>query len=254
MKMRLVMDVMNTILFHTPSIPVLYSLVLEKFDYTISPANIIRARKEILTAKRPIESKCSCNNAEVTYRKRWSYLSSLILKECGVYSDIDEIAQEIHFKINDENAHVVIYPSFISILEDLQNECHSIGTLSNGYSSTKSWLTSLKVDKYFDFMLVSSEIGHLKPCPFAFRIALKKAHQNDNMLSVFVGGFFMAIPSSGSPSRTAINFSSGAKTRISGISSGVFLFLFFAIIFKMDRLYRFAQSCSSHYCDKFEIN
>jgi FMN phosphatase YigB (HAD superfamily) len=187
MKMRIVIDVVNTILFHNPSIPVLYSLILEKHDYIISPAKISKLRKKILTTKRPIESKCSCNNAEVTYRKRWSYLSSLILKECGVYSDIDEIAQEIHFKINDENAHVVIYPSFISILEDLQNECHSIGTLSNGYSSTKSWLTSLKVDKYFDFMLVSSEIGHLKPCPFAFRIALKKAHQNDNMLSVFVG-------------------------------------------------------------------
>lgn len=186
--MRIVLDVVNTMLFHKPSIPALYSLVLEKYDYTISPVKISKARKKIsTTTKQSIESKCSCNNAEVTYRKRWSYLTSLILKECGVYRDIDEIAHEIHFKINDERAHVVIYPSFISILEELQNEGHSMGTLSNGYSSIKSWLISLKVDKYFDFMLVSSEIGHLKPCPFAFRIALKKAHQNDNMLSVFVG-------------------------------------------------------------------
>jgi len=51
-------------------------------------------------------------------------------------------------------------------------------------------------------------------------------------LASIVGGFFMAIPSSGSPSRTAINYSSGAKSRLSGVSSGIFLFLFLLLFSK----------------------
>ena len=44
-------------------------------------------------------------------------------------------------------------------------------------------------------------------------------------LASIVGGFFQAIPSSGSPSRTAVNFSSGAKTRRAAIFSGIFLYI-----------------------------
>lgn len=40
-------------------------------------------------------------------------------------------------------------------------------------------------------------------------------------LASIVGGFFSSIPSSGSPSRTAINFESGAKTKYAGIFSGI---------------------------------
>lgn len=43
-------------------------------------------------------------------------------------------------------------------------------------------------------------------------------------IASIVGGFFQAIPSSGSPSRTAVNYSSGAKTRRSAIFSGLFLY------------------------------
>ena len=42
-------------------------------------------------------------------------------------------------------------------------------------------------------------------------------------LASIAGGFFQAIPSSGSPSRSAVNFSSGAKTRLAGAFSGLFV-------------------------------
>ena len=38
-----------------------------------------------------------------------------------------------------------------------------------------------------------------------------------------VGGFFQCIPSSGSPSRSAVNLSSGAKTKMAGVFSGIFV-------------------------------
>lgn len=44
-------------------------------------------------------------------------------------------------------------------------------------------------------------------------------------IAAIIGGFFQSIPSSGSPSRTAVNYSSGAKTRRSAIFSGLFLYI-----------------------------
>ena len=53
-------------------------------------------------------------------------------------------------------------------------------------------------------------------------------------LASIVGGFFLCMPSSGSPSRTVINVVNGAKTKISAIISGlsvlVFLLLFSRLI------------------------
>jgi SulP family sulfate permease len=48
-------------------------------------------------------------------------------------------------------------------------------------------------------------------------------------IASIVGGFFQAIPSSGSPSRTAVNYSSGAKTRRASMFSGIFLYIILLI-------------------------
>ena len=186
--MKIVIDAVNTILFHKPSIPALYSMVLKKYGYKVTPNKITETRKKILVNNRSYEGVCKCNDANRTYQKKWNYLTTLIIKEFGVSTNMaNKIASEIHSKINDENANIVIEPSFIAILEKLQNEGHSMGILANGYPVINTWLRSLNADKYFDFILISSEIGHLKPCPFAFRIALDEAGQNNNIPSVFVG-------------------------------------------------------------------
>ncbi len=44
-------------------------------------------------------------------------------------------------------------------------------------------------------------------------------------LASIAGGFFQAIPSSGSPSRSAVNYGSGAKTRLAGLFSGLLVLL-----------------------------
>jgi sulfate permease, SulP family len=44
-------------------------------------------------------------------------------------------------------------------------------------------------------------------------------------LASLVGGFFQCMPSSGSPARTSVNFSSGARTRLAAAFSGLFVWL-----------------------------
>jgi SulP family sulfate permease len=55
-------------------------------------------------------------------------------------------------------------------------------------------------------------------------------------IAAIVGGFFRAIPPSGSPSRTSVNYSSGAKTRRAAIFSGIFLYV---ILILFSSLFRF---------------
>lgn len=105
--MRIVMDAVNTILFHNPSIPMIYSLVLKKYGYIVDPDKISETRKKMLIKKSMYEGVCRCNDADVTYRKKWNYLTTLIIKELGIPIEMmDKIANEIHFEINDEHANV----------------------------------------------------------------------------------------------------------------------------------------------------
>lgn len=48
-------------------------------------------------------------------------------------------------------------------------------------------------------------------------------------LASFVGGFFLCMPSSGSPSRTVINLVNGAKTRFAAIFSGISVLVFLLV-------------------------
>jgi sulfate permease, SulP family len=51
-------------------------------------------------------------------------------------------------------------------------------------------------------------------------------------LASIVGGFMQCIPSSGSPSRSAVNYNAGAKTRLAAAFSGGFVFLMLVIFAK----------------------
>jgi len=54
-------------------------------------------------------------------------------------------------------------------------------------------------------------------------------------LASFVGGFFQCMPSAGSPSRTVINVVNGARTRISGVFSGVSVLIFLLLFSRFIR-------------------
>lgn len=54
-------------------------------------------------------------------------------------------------------------------------------------------------------------------------------------LASFVGGFFQCMPSASSPSRTVINVVNGARTRISGVISGISVFIFLILFSRLIR-------------------
>jgi FMN phosphatase YigB (HAD superfamily) len=186
--MRVVFDIVNTLLFHKPSIPELYCEILKQYKYSVTAYDIIQARKKTLIKKASYQAKCECGNAESTYREKWIASTASILKECRISShQCNEIAEAIHFTLNSESAKVIAASNTFEIMEWLRRGQNLVGALSNSYSFVRSWLGYLGIDIYFDFLLISSEICHLKPCPIAFQRALKEGRNVDDEISVFVG-------------------------------------------------------------------
>ncbi len=75
-------------------------------------------------------------------------------------------------------------------------------------------------------------LGLVEPLSVAKSLAATSGQRIDSSrefvgqgLGSLVGGFFQCIPASGSLSRSAVNFSSGAQTRVASILSGVFVLL-----------------------------
>ena len=91
-------------------------------------------------------------------------------------------------------------------------------------------------EQRLEMMLVGSGavalLGLVEPLSVAKSIAATSGQRIDSSrefvgqgLASLVGGFFQCIPSSGSLSRSAVNFESGAHTRGASILSGIFVFL-----------------------------
>ncbi|MBI9043604.1 MAG: SulP family inorganic anion transporter [Anaerolineaceae bacterium] len=92
-------------------------------------------------------------------------------------------------------------------------------------------IPGIKVADYFDLIVGSGAVALLS---LVETTSVSKMFSNQNGqrfnparefigqgLASIVSGFFMGLPTGGSPSRTAVNHSSGAKTRAAAIFSGV---------------------------------
>jgi len=184
--MKIVYDVVNTILFHEPSIPILYSMILKKNGYQVSPEKIKKIRNDVMVQNHTYPPNCCCKYSENYYNNKWNDLVAQILIKADVNEGkVRKIAREIHFTINNDNVNLIIEPSFFSTIDSIKKS-NSLGILSNGYPSVKKWLASLNIQNYFDFALLSSEIGHQKPCPLAFSRAHAERVLYDG-ISVYVG-------------------------------------------------------------------
>lgn len=78
------------------------------------------------------------------------------------------------------------FPETRQVLEGLKSRDFRLGVISNATDLTKRVLDNLNLTKYFDFVIVSAEVGYRKPNAEIFRIAGSKAHAAMNR-SLHVG-------------------------------------------------------------------
>ena len=67
----------------------------------------------------------------------------------------------------------VVDRELLDHLRDL-HETYKVGLISNAWSGLRPWIVKQKFDDVFDAMIISAEVGLMKPDPRIFELALEK--------------------------------------------------------------------------------
>ena len=119
----------------------------------------------------------------------WLKYDGFVFGELGLGTDLAGLHKELSSAFDDIIPKVdswVEYPETTRILEGLRGRDFALGVISNATSLTKRVLDNLGLTRYFDFVVVSEEVGFRKPAAEIFQIAAKRAKASPNR-SLHVG-------------------------------------------------------------------
>ena len=119
----------------------------------------------------------------------WLKYDGFVFGELGLGTDLTGLHKELSSAFDDIIPKVdswVEYPETTRILEGLRGRDFALGVISNATSLTKRVLDNLGLTRYFDFVVVSEEVGFRKPAAEIFQIAAKRAKASPNR-SLHVG-------------------------------------------------------------------
>ncbi len=85
-----------------------------------------------------------------------------------------------------------------------------VGLISNAWSGLRAYITSQKFDDVFDEMIISAEVGLVKPDPNIYRLALKKLEAQPEE-SVFLDDVLVNVEAARSVGMSAIQFAQPEK-------------------------------------------
>ncbi|MCX6035374.1 MAG: HAD family phosphatase [Chloroflexi bacterium] len=101
--------------------------------------------------------------------------------------------------------------ALLDFLRGLNPEC-KVGLISNAWSGLRAFITSQKFDDVFDEMIISAEVGLIKPDPRIYRLALEKLGVQPEE-SVFLDDVLVNVEGARSVGMSAIQFTQPEKTR-----------------------------------------
>jgi len=100
--------------------------------------------------------------------------------------------------------------ALLDFLRSLRPE-RKVGLISNAWSGLRAYITSQKFDDVFDEMIISAEVGLIKPDPRIYRLALEKLGALPEE-SVFLDDVLVNVEAARSVGMSAIQFTQPEKT------------------------------------------
>ena len=137
-----------------------------------------------------------------------------------------EIPEEAHWQavaevlgVSRQEADKITAPFFscdradvalLDFLRSLRPE-RKVGLISNAWSGLRAFITSQKFDDVFDEMIISAEVGLMKPDPRIYRLALDKLGTHPEE-SVFLDDVPINVEAARAVGMSAIQFTQPEKT------------------------------------------
>jgi putative hydrolase of the HAD superfamily len=119
----------------------------------------------------------------------WAKYDDFILDELGFRGDRGDLAKDLSAAWDEIMPKVeswVSYPEAVSVLEILKEREFKLGVVSNATDLVRRVFDNLGLTKYFDFLVISDEVGVRKPSPKIFHLAMEMAGTSPGR-SLFVG-------------------------------------------------------------------
>lgn len=119
----------------------------------------------------------------------WERYDGFVLKELGVEVNPRTISSDLTAdfrRIVNELSTWKAYPDAVPVLDDLKEREFTLGLVSNATDLARRVLKNLDMDRFFDFVVLSAEVGLRKPQREIFDLALSKARAAPRR-ALFVG-------------------------------------------------------------------
>lgn len=113
----------------------------------------------------------------------WKKYDAFVAEEVGFRGDLSKLEKDLSARFDEvvpETKSWVAYPDAKPALEGLRRRDFRLGLVSNATDLARRVMDNLDLSKYFEFMVLSDEVGSRKPSPEIFRIALKAAGTRPN--------------------------------------------------------------------------
>jgi len=107
----------------------------------------------------------------------WKKFDAHVLSQLGMGDRTAEIHAELDAAFREIIPRVdswVQFPETKRVLERIRKRDFRLGVISNATDLTKRVMDNLDLTRYFDFVMVSEEVGVRKPSPEIFRMAAQK--------------------------------------------------------------------------------
>lgn len=124
----------------------------------------------------------------------WKMYDEEVAKAVGYRGDFDLLEKQVSTRFDEivpKAENWVAYPDTKPTLERLRARGFTVGLVSNATDLARRVMDRLDLSQYFEFMVLSEEVGVRKPAPGIFKIALDAAGKPPNR-TLFVGDRYAA--------------------------------------------------------------
>lgn len=130
---------------------------------------------KLASRSRKFESRCS---SDEQVRQYWEHIYTETFRHLlgGAYPEMYRLATH-YIDRYETGEYVRLFPDALPALQELDRLNYRLGIISNFATYLRSFLKQLEVDHYFNFVVISAEVGYEKPAKEIYQDALNRTGQ-----------------------------------------------------------------------------
>ncbi len=173
-----IFDLHYTIVRPFPSRGIFYQSVLKKYGFDLHPRMINRSFNETWKeyGNKKITRSSLRHYKRINIENWWFDFHYLVLKKLGLQDR--KVARSINREISNQfygNPRIhKMYSDAIKILPFLKKRKIKLALATNSYKSTKRIINYFRLNRYFDYITISCDIGISKPNPKLYLLIANK--------------------------------------------------------------------------------